>query len=166
MRGKATTAASVAFVLLAPLLASSSTTSRRISSHSSWQIHFDETGPKKPSVSLREEMPRPRASAQPPLSVRIAGGGRWRVSAMRGAHDLRLRAFCVSCDATARNWYERLHADGGADLRATLTADGRPVLRALFRDACDVCGGPELEIVTDAQGAGSSGRACDAHGGC
>jgi hypothetical protein len=85
---------------------------------------------------------------------------------MRGAHDLRLRAFCVSCDATARDWYERLHADGAADLRATLTADGTPVLRALFRDACSVCGGPEIEIATDAERAGSSGRACGATRGC
>jgi hypothetical protein len=65
---------------------------------------------------------------------------------MRGALDRRLHAACVSCGAITRNWHERLLADDTAELRAALGDDGRPVLRARLHDACQVCGGPEIEI--------------------
>jgi hypothetical protein len=58
-----------------------------------------------------------------------------------------LLATCVSCGATAQDWDERLQMDRSAEMRITMSASG-PVLRVLFCDACQVCGGPEVDIRT------------------
>ena len=70
----------------------------------------------------------------------------WR-RGMRPCDDGRILATCVSCGAIAHDWDARLQADSAPELRVTMSASG-PVLRVLFCDACQVCGGPEVDIRT------------------
>jgi hypothetical protein len=66
---------------------------------------------------------------------------------MRPVDDGLLLATCVSCGAIAHDWHARLKADSAPELRITMSSGG-PVLRVLFCDACQVCGGPEVDVRT------------------
>jgi hypothetical protein len=66
---------------------------------------------------------------------------------VRGGDEGPLLATCVSCGAIARDWGERVQGDASAELRVTMSESG-PVLRVLFCDACQVCGGPEVDVRT------------------
>jgi len=66
---------------------------------------------------------------------------------VRACEEEPLVATCVSCGATAHDWDERVREDAGAELRITMSESG-PVLHVLFCDACQVCGGPEVDVRT------------------